>query len=45
MFLLHDPNQEINFETILLFKPTDFNRMWPVVPEMSFLAIKKKFVV
>lgn len=40
--VLHDdPNQEIIFNTILLCKSTDFSKILPVVPEMSFLATKR----
>lgn len=44
--LLHsDPNQESHFGTIFLSKSTDFNKILPVVLEISFLAIKKVLVV
>lgn len=44
MLLHNDQNWEINFDTTLLYKSTNFNTVSSVVPEVSLLAIKKNVV-
>jgi len=32
-------------DTVVLCKSTDFSKILPIVPEMSFLAVKRKLMV